>query len=182
MHNAPASHSDASVSELWFTQFDFQRFLKTAQQEAKTIRIGDDEEYLTGVDQSHSIAIRLAESVNKNIRDETLVNRIFKRLDMKNTGLAKWCLETPHRGLERIASKQLRHAKHYIRREVKNIIFPKVEDATTSGRSAWSKTTTPEQLAYALQVQTKEARLFARMVGLADELAAKKAYQDEEEY
>ncbi len=182
VYDAPESHCEASISDLWFTNFDFQRFLKTAQQEAKTIRIGDDEDYLTGVDQSHSIAIRLAESVNKNIRDETLLNRIFKRLDMKNTGLAKWCLETQHRGLERIASKQLRHAKHFIRRELKNIIRYEEDDTTmSSGRAVFSKKS-PEELAHALQLQTKEARLFARMMGLADELAARQVHKEEVEF
>jgi hypothetical protein len=182
VYEAPESHCDASVTDLWFTPFDFQRFLKTAQQEAKTIRIGDDEEYLIGVDQTHSIALRLSESVNLNLKDETLLNRIFKRLDMKNTGMAKWCLETPHRGLERIASKQLRHSKQFIRKAVKAIILPKDDDTISSGRSSSSRAKSPEELANAVQLQTKESRLFARMVGLADELAAQQAYKDEESY
>lgn len=185
VYEAPDSHCDTAVTDLWFTQFDFQRFLKTAQQEAKTIRIGDDEDYLIGVDQTHSIALRLAESVNKNVQDETLLNRIAKRLDMKNTGMAKWCLETPHRGLERIASKQLRHSKQFIRKALKTILLPKDDDTISSGRSASSASRTkqsPEDLAHELQLQTKESRLFARMVGLADELAAQQAYMDQESY
>jgi hypothetical protein len=194
---APESHSDANVNDLWLSHFDFQRFLKSAQQEAKTIRISDDEDYLIGMDQSHSIAIQLAESVNKNFKDETLLNRISTRLDMKNTGLANWCLETPHRGLERIASKQLRHSKHYVRREIKALVLSAKGDnddaisvascgsASTTGtgrtEGGSKKQLTPEMLAQRYEQRTKESRLFARMMGLADELAAQRAYDEEEE-
>ena len=195
--DAPDCHSETCSTELWHSHFDFQRFLKSAHQEAKTILISDDEEYLNGVDQSHAIAIRLAESVNKNIKDETLLSRISARLDMNNTGLAKWCQETPHRGLERIASKQLRHSKHYIRREIKGLVLSsKGEDdaisvvsygsTSTSGTGKSSvrgraKHLAADSLAQRYEQRTKESRLFARMMGLADELAAQKAYQTEED-
>ena len=184
-YEAPDSHCDTTGTNLWFTQLDFQRFLKTAQQEAKTIRIGDDEDYLIGVDQTHSIALLLAESVNKNHRDETFLHQIFMRLDMKNTGMAKWCLETLHRGLERIASKQLRNSKQFIRKTLKAILLSKDDDTIPSGRSSSSssrRTCSPEDLAHAVRLQTKESLLFARMVGLADELAAQQAYHDQESY
>lgn len=212
VHAAPACHSESVATDLWHSQFDFQRFLKSAQQEAKTIRISDDEEFLNGVDKSHSIAIRLAESINKNLKDTTLLNRISTRLDMKNTGLAKWCMETPHRGLERIASKQLRHSKHYIRKEIKGLVLLSAKkegddddaisvvsygSASTSGtgrsssssrrRSSKNKQlTTPEKLAQQYEQRTKESGLFARMMGLADELAAQRVYsggaEDEEQF
>mmetsp|Transcript_18689 Transcript_18689/g.52773 ORF Transcript_18689/g.52773 Transcript_18689/m.52773 type:complete len:130 (+) Transcript_18689:1-390(+) len=124
---------------------------------------------------------------------------------MKNTGLAKWCMETPHRGLERIASKQLRHSKHYIRKEIKGLVLlaAKGDDddaisvvsygsASTSGtgrsssssrrRSSKNKQlTTPEKLAQHYEQRTKESGLFARMMGLADELAAQRVYSGETE-
>jgi hypothetical protein len=206
-HRAPREHSDVTAEELWFTPCDFQRFTKTVQQESKTIRLAE-EDLLNGVDQSHSIAIRLAESVNKNGHDEKLSMKVFDRLDMRNSGLAEWCREPDVRGLERMASKQLRHAKHFVRKELKKVVLGEDDDADADAdavtfkreKSASSglsssllsrrssslssigsssrrrKNAAVKMLANSCEAVTRESRLFARMLGLADELAAKAAY------
>lgn len=179
-YDAPYEHSQVFVEDLWFTQLDFQRFVKTAQQEARTIRLAE-EELLKGVEQSHAIAIRLAESVNKNAQDERLSMKVYNRLDMRNSGLADWCLEPECRGLERLASKQLRHAKHYIRKELRSLVLCKEDEDggtnwITSSRSALKQQSGADQLAVQYQTVARESRLFARMMGLADELAAKNVY------
>jgi hypothetical protein len=184
-HDAPKAHCEVTSEDLWFTQFDFHRFTKTVQQEAKTVRLAE-EELLNGVDQSHSIAIRLAESVNKNAQDEKISMKVFNRLDMRNSGLADWCMGPDVRGLERLASKQLRHSKHFVRHELKKIVLGD-DDCIASlkseqpRRSNRKQNAAAETLAIKYQGITRESRLFARMMGLADELAAKHAYAEDED-
>jgi hypothetical protein len=195
-HKPSGQYSDVTTEELWFTPYDFQRFNKTVQQEAKTVRLAE-EDLLQGFDQSHAIAIHLAESVKKNAHDERLSRKVFNRLDMRHSGLAVWCC-TSHdvRGLEKFASKQLRNSKHFVRKELRKVVlWDCVDDydAETMHQndpsrlvrsSNLSQRTTAERakmLAQTSQGITRESRLFARMMGLADELAAKQAYAEDED-
>jgi len=189
-HYAPTTqHSDVTTEELWFTPYDFQRFNKTVQQEAKTVRLAE-EDLLQGFDQSHAIAIHLAESVKKNAHDERLSRKVFNRLDMRHSGLAIWCC-TSHdvRGLEKFASKQLRNSKHFVRKELKKAVLwndvdeddPQPFHQRDLARRLRPIDPSSERLAQISQGITRESRLFARMMGLADELAAKQAYSEGEE-
>lgn len=196
-HYEPAGqHSDVTTEELWFTPYDFQRFNKTVQQEAKTVRLAE-EDLLLGFDQSHAIAIHLAESVKKNAHDERLSRKVFNRLDMRHSGLAIWCC-TSHdvRGLEKFASKQLRNSKHFVRKELRKAVLwddvdeDDVETLHPRDPARQLRPSNPiqrtaddasERLAQISQGITRESRLFARMMGLADELAAKQAHYEGEE-
>ena len=196
-HYEPAAqHSDVTTEELWCTPYDFQRFNKIVHQEAKTVRLAE-EDLLQGFDQSHAIAIHLAESVKKNADDEGLSRKVFNRLDMRHSGLARWCTSHDVRGLEKFASKQHRNSKHFVREELKKaVLWADVldeDDLETlhqrdparrlrpSNRIQRTEDDASERLAQISQGITRESRLFARMMGLADELAAKQAYSEGEE-
>ena len=189
----PIIHSQAWVSDLWYESQDFERFHYQAQLEAATIQWTPEKKwYLDALNESHSIAARLSAKITKASKkhkneEAFLWSRIFQRIDVPETGLAQWCF-TPYRGLERHASLQLRHSKFSARIKMRNELLrsPAIvgcesssleEDDAVDTTSTINRFVSPDELATRIQRRSQASRLFARMLGMADELAARHANQ-----
>lgn len=159
---------EMSVSDLWYGQRDFARFQRQAQHDAAAIQWNSEAKFhLDALTESHTIVCRLANQIRKlnekqgDCRDKEafLWSQIFQRIEVPETGLVQWCL-TSFRGLERFASSHIRHSKSSARRKM--------------WRELELQDSSPEDLAVRMQRRSQTSRLFARMVGLADELAARR--------
>lgn len=178
---APECFSTTCASDLWYQPEDFARFRCLAQLEASSTCLTEEaSQYLELLEQSISIAAHLAQEVCKyrkrGHREAVLWDRIFQRLDMRYTGLTHWCLESPYRGLECLASKPLRRAKYSTRKHMIRELSRTTDyyaAPTVAPRTHKRRSLSPEELAEKLEQRSQFSRLFARMVGIADELSVR---------
>ncbi len=179
---AECHSTTAHVSDLWYRPHDFARFRCMAQLEASTIQWNQEScAFLELLEHSFSIVDRLADEVCKyrkrGHKEAALWDRIFQRLDIKETGLTQWCLLTEYRGLECLASKPMRHAKLDTRRSMKREtrrLESSCYASTSSHHPAGAskrRSLSADELAEKLQRRSQRSRLFARMIGVADEMA-----------
>lgn len=159
LQDAPESHGYAVAQDLWFSSQDFERFMKQAQQDSRTLKL-TDEEYVDGLKETLDIAVEMSEDIE-------LVDEIIQNLSVKSSGIADWCVDTPYRGLEKFCSRKVRTFRRQIRENLADTI---VVD---------SKGMTAERIGARSAKRSRQSRLYARMLGLADELAAEAVYRGE---
>lgn len=157
--DAPSLHENVAAHELWFTPQDFERFSRQAQQEAKTLKL-TDEEYVDGLKETLDIVVQLSENIEG-------MDDVIYRANVEESGISEWCTETPYRGLEKMCSRKVRTFKRQIRKSLVEAIVHGPEE------------TSAEKLAARASKRTRQSRLYARMMGLADEMAAKEVYTGE---
>ena len=192
VQDTPAEHYIVPISDIWFTASEMKSFRFLAQLQALSCReeaaaaaaAGDGSlsHPLLALEESHSTVLRLAAHLRKRRtpkRDQNeeafLWNQIHQRVDAKlENGVVQWSF-TNHRGLESHSSILVRRHKWSTRRKMRDEVLSQssreVQEIKTRAPLSW------DELAGRLERRSQASRLFARLVGQSDELAAKFAAQ-----
>ena len=182
---APAHHSEAVFSELWYQPNEFARFHRQVQRGAQTIQtVSSMASFLQSLEDCHTVTAILLEEVhipNTDVQWEAQEimrwKQISKQLqDVPLEVLTRWC-DTPFRGLEKYASKQLRHTKASTRRKMIRDLdlqgYNKSQNDEENNNQETLRTVfSVEELAERLQRRSQTSRFFARLMGMADAAVA----------
>ena len=152
-------YTPQELLQTWYSEEEFMAIRTSALNVGKQVRT-DASDRLQALIETFKAAQKLSSKIND---EETLV-AVQKNLDLSRAGLMQWVEDHQEakknlRGLEKFASLTIRKARQETREENSQIVF----DSTI--RTASSLSTRYQEL-------SQPARIFARMMGLCDEMAA----------
>mmetsp|Transcript_3411 Transcript_3411/g.5017 ORF Transcript_3411/g.5017 Transcript_3411/m.5017 type:complete len:348 (+) Transcript_3411:64-1107(+) len=155
-----AELSDAETRTFWWLSEDYDEFKLTAKLICKEVR--RNTKYTAGLDAAYRRATRAAFTIEDEEKADD-VEGVLEDLNL-DLGLAQWCTHGhSRRGLERWGSRMhgLSRGEH-------------AEDAKTEIVKLAYVIDDMEQLRIEAEKRTRVSRIFARMMGEADSVAAKK--------
>jgi hypothetical protein len=154
------SRSDFTAEEMtqtWYTDEEFTTLRKSTLEEGTRVR-KEEADRLQALIETFETSHKLS----SKIADETTLVAVQQNLDMTKAGLTQWVVhhgETHLRGLEKFSSLTIRKARLDTREDNSQIVF----DSTL--RDAASLSTRYQEM-------SQPARIFARMMGICDQMAA----------
>jgi len=154
-----AELSDSETRAFWWLPEDYEEFKLTAKLICKEVR--RNTKYTAGLDAAYRRATRAAVTIDDENDDE--IEGVLKNLNL-DLGLAQWCTHGhSRRGLERWGSRMhgLNRGEH-------------AEDAKTEIVKLGDILDDMDLLRLEAEKRTRVSRIFARMMGEADAVAARK--------